>query len=146
MSLHFYTWLKLNWKKAADKGALCGTRVELIHAEELVWQVEALSRGKKPPKILSNFLHSLQHCVACCAGGSLSAPGNKAGRSRAGCVATTLRSGNNSQVGQQQNRFFSPSAWQLSRCLLWHNEVCSWGGRDFGLMGGGDTKRPKFNH
>lgn len=73
-SLRSLTRLKLNWKKAADKGALCGTRARLIHAEELVSQVGALSRGKKPPKILSNFPDCLQHFVACCAGGSLSAP------------------------------------------------------------------------
>lgn len=52
MCLFALTQLKLNWYKAADKGAMCRTRVKLIHAEELVSQVGALSRGKKPPKTL----------------------------------------------------------------------------------------------
>lgn len=73
MSLCFFTQLRLNWKKAADKGALCGTRAELIHAEGLLSQVGALSRGKKSPKIPSDFPDSLQHFAALCAGGSLSA-------------------------------------------------------------------------
>lgn len=91
MSLRSFTRLKLNWKKAVDKGALCGTRAELIHAEELVSQVGALSRGKEPPKILSGFPDSPQHFIACCACGSLSAPqeqsGVKQGRLRSNCIA-----------------------------------------------------------
>lgn len=65
MSLLF-TQLKLNWYKAADKGALCRARVKLIHAEEL-------SRGKKSPKAvqLPRFPTALG------SGGSLSAPGMK---------------------------------------------------------------------
>lgn len=91
MSLRSFTQLKLDWKKAADKGALCGTSAGLIHAEELVSQTGVLRTGKKPPKILSNFADSLWHFVACCAGGSLSAPGGrsgaKQGRVRSNCVA-----------------------------------------------------------
>lgn len=91
MSLPSSTQLKLNWKKAAGEGAMCGTGAELIHAEELVSQVGALSRGKKPPKILSNFPDSLQHFVARCASGSLSAPrersGAKQGRLRSNYIA-----------------------------------------------------------
>lgn len=44
--------LKLNWYKAADKGALCRAGVKLIHAEQLVSQVGALSRGKEAPQTL----------------------------------------------------------------------------------------------
>lgn len=79
-SLRSFTRLKLNWKKAADKGALCGTRAGLIHAEELVSQVGALSRGKKPPKILSNFPDCLQHfCCMLCWWELVSPPGVKRG-------------------------------------------------------------------
>lgn len=48
-----FTQLKLNWYKAADKGALCRTRGKLTHAEVLVSQVGVLSRGKKSPQSVS---------------------------------------------------------------------------------------------
>lgn len=132
----------LNWKKAVDKGALCGTGAALIHAEGLVSRVGALRRGR-------NLLESPpapsvpQHLVACCAAG---ARGPRGAAGRAARAAQPLR-GRVVTVprGQEQTRRFSPSAWQLSRCLPWHNEVCGWGGRDSGLMGG-DTKRQEFNH
>lgn len=98
--LRSFTWLKLNWKTAADKGALCGTRAVLIHAEELVSQVGALSAGRNLLKSSLTFQVPCGTALRTVLVGACQPLGKEAGQSRAGCVATTLRSGNNSQVGQ----------------------------------------------
>lgn len=117
---------------AEDKGALCGTRAELIHAEEHKWECRAEGRNQK-----SSPTFPIPRSTLRCAGASFSAPGGtKRGETRQaawqlhGKVVTIPK-------GSRNNIDFSPVQLGSSPgACFWHNGAWSWGGRDFGVMSG----------